>query len=139
MMGTLGILTVINFNPSNVDDLTQAFLGVYMVIFAAILFLYELCWWQPFPSINRTFRRNFGFMYGINSKGLYLIFIAFLTLGLRGENNTGIKGLDYATGIGWLAIGCFHMFAGCAWPDLVELYKPPSAGLTESSAGDNVV
>lgn len=81
-----------------------------MIIFAAILFLYELCWWQPFPAINRTFRKNFGFMYGLRSKGFYLVFIAFLTIGLYDDEKLSIKGLDWAAGIGWLATGFFLIF-----------------------------
>lgn len=106
-MGTLGAVTVVNNKPDSIDDVTECFLGIYMVIFAAILFLYELCWWQPFPAINRTFRKNFGFMYGLRSKGFYLIFIAFLTIGLYDEGASSIKGLDWASGIGWLATGFF--------------------------------
>lgn len=114
-MGTLGAITVIDNKPTDLDDLTTCFLGAYMVIFAAILFLYELCWWQPFPAINRTFRKNFGFMYGLRSKGFYLVFIAFLTIGLYDESNLSIKGLDWATGIGWLATGFFLVFVSSTW------------------------
>ena len=109
-MGTLGAMTVINNKPSDLNDLTICFLGIYMIIFAAILFLYELCWWQPFPAINRTFRKNFGFMYGLRSKGFYLVFIAFLTIGLYDDEKLSIKGLDWAAGIGWLATGFFLIF-----------------------------
>ena len=106
-MGTLGVITVLDHKPSSVDELTVFFLGIYMIIFSAILFMYELCWWQPFPAVNRTFRKNFGFMYGLQSKGFYLLFIAFLTIGLRDETKSSIKGLDWATGVGWLGTGCF--------------------------------
>jgi COPI associated protein len=140
MMGSLGVLTLINLSINWSGDLTEPFLGMYMVLFASILFLYELCWWQPFPKINKTFRRNFGFMYGIYSKGFFLIFIAFLTIGLiDGDNKSGIAGLDWATGIGWLFFGVFHIFTGFAWPDVVDAYKPPIAGLTTGSTTDNVV
>lgn len=109
-MGTLGAITVIDNKPKNLNDVTNCFLGAYMVLFAAILFLYELCWWQPFPAINRTFRKNFGFMYGLRSKGFYLVFIAFLTIGLYDSSSSSIQGLDWATGIGWLATGFFLVF-----------------------------
>ena len=112
-MGTLGAMTVIDNRPSDLNDVTNCFLGVYMVIFAAILFIYELCWWQPFPAINRTFRKNFGFMYGLRSKGFYLIFIAFLTIGLYDADQVSIKGLDWTTGISWLATGFFLVGVSC--------------------------
>jgi hypothetical protein len=122
-MGTLGVVTVMDHKPSSVDELTVFFLGIYMIIFSAILFLYELCWWQPFPAINRTFRKNFGFMYGLRSKGFYLLFIAFLTIGLRDETKSSIKGLDWATGIGWLGTGCFLIAVRYSTNYLGSLYN----------------
>lgn len=139
LMGALGILTLLDFKPSEVDDFTTAFLSVYMVIFGVLLFLYELIWWQPIASLNRTFRKNFGFMYGLKGKGFYLVFIAFLTLGLRDNSESGIKGLDWATGVGWLAMGCVHVFVAFTWQEAVEAYKPPSAGLANMGDDANVV
>ncbi|KAL7576343.1 hypothetical protein ACA910_018159 [Epithemia clementina (nom. ined.)] len=138
-MGTLGVLTCIN-TTITLDELTDLFLGIYMTIFAAILFVYELCWWQPFPAINRSYRKNFGFMYGLNSKGFYLIFIAFLTIGLAGDNNSGVKGLDWISGLGWLAGGIIHVGAAMSWPETVEVYRPPTAGLaSDNEDPQNVV
>jgi len=144
LMGALGILALIGFTPESAGaNLTAAFLSVYMVVFAVLLFLYELIWWQPFPKINRMFRKNFGFMYGLKGKGFYLIFIAFLCLGLKDQNIAGVagvKGLDWATGLGWLAGGIFHVFISCTWPEANDCYKPPTAGLTDSTTQDpNVV
>lgn len=140
-MGALGVLTLIDFKASNFNDFTVAFLSAYMILFAGILFCYELVWWQPFPKVNLTYRKNFGFMYRMNGKGFYLIFIAFLCLGLKDEakNHQNVQGLNWATGIGWLAVGCLHIFLSCTSPDLVEAYKPPTAGLSPSEAGNNVV
>lgn len=118
-MGALGVLSCINTTAS-IDDLTSMMLGIYMALFACILFGYELCWWQPIPAVNKTFRKNFGFMYGLNSKGLYLIFIAFLTIGLTDDNNSGVVGLDWISGIGWLAGGVVHIGAAMMWPETVE-------------------
>jgi hypothetical protein len=140
-MATLGILTLIGFNTAN--DLAEAFLSVYMVIFALILFCYELMYWQAISFINRGFRKNFGFMYGLKGKGLYLIFIAFLCLGLRDDDTSGVKGLDLIIGVAWLAVGCFHVFIGFTMPEASDAYKPPSAGLNssvvENDNGENVV
>mmetsp|Transcript_22654 Transcript_22654/g.49506 ORF Transcript_22654/g.49506 Transcript_22654/m.49506 type:complete len:197 (-) Transcript_22654:19-609(-) len=127
-MGALGILSCIN-TTATIDELTDMMLGIYMAIFAGILFVYELCWWQPIPAINRAFRKNFGFMYGLNSKGFYLIFIAFLTLGLTDSNNSGVDGLDWVAGIGWLAFGVLHIAVALTWPETVDVYRPPTAGL----------
>jgi hypothetical protein len=140
-MASLGILTLIGFNSAN--DLAEAFLSAYMVIFALILFCYELMYWQAISFINRGFRKNFGFMYGLKGKGFYLVFIAFLCLGLRDDDTSGVKGLDLIIGIAWLVVGCFHVFIGFTMPEATEAYKPPSAGLNSSTIendnGENVV
>ena len=137
-MSALGILTLIDFRPSKFDDYTTAFLSVYMVIFGLLLGMYEFLWWSPIGALNKTIRKNFGFLYGIKGKGFYLIFIAFLTLGLWDDDSSGVKGLDWATGIGWLVGGCVHVFVSWTMPEVVEAYKPPSAGLS-TLADDSVV
>jgi hypothetical protein len=142
-MASLGILTLINFGFSSAKDFSVAFLSVYMVIFALILFFYELMYWHGIAFFNRGFRKNFGFMYGLKGKGFYLVFIAFLCLGLRDNDSSGVNGLDLVTGVAWLATGCFHVFIGFTMPEATEAYKPPSAGLNSSTAendnGENVV
>ena len=132
MMGTLGILSLISYHPSSADDIALAFLACYMIIFATLLFLYEFIWWQPVPSLNITFRKNFGFLYGLKGKGFYLIFIAFLTLGLLkdGGNQSGVKGLDWSTGAAWLAAGALHLYVACSMPETAAVYRPPTAGLS---------
>jgi hypothetical protein len=130
MMGGLGVLSLIDYEFSGVDDLTFAFLCSYMIIFAGLLFLYEFIWWQPVAALNIMFRKNFGFLYGLQGKGWYLIFIAFLTLGLMDDKVSAVvPGLDYATGIGWLAAGILHIFVACTNPAVNAVYKPPTVGL----------
>jgi hypothetical protein len=138
-MGCLGIFALIAYKSSRFD-LTAAFLSAYMIIFATLLFMYEFIWWQPIASLNIVFRKNFGFLYGLRGKGFYLIFIAFLTIGLMDEHESTIRGLDWLTGIGWLTSGVLHLFVACSIPGSNELYKPPSAGLsTLAEDGNNAV
>jgi len=139
LMAALGILTLINFEVDSADEYSEAFLAVYMVIFAMILFLYELMYWMAIGWINRSFRKNFGFMYGLKGKGFYLVFIAFLCLGLRDDNSSGVNGLDWTTGVAWLAAGCVHVFIGFTMPEVSDAYKPPTAGLQSDDVGENVV
>ena len=140
MMGALGGITLVQFITSKFD-LSSIFLSVYMIIFAALLFLYEFIWWQPVAHINIVFRKNFGFLYGLKGKGFYMIFIAFLTIGLIDDNETAVMGLDWATGIGWLFSGFLHIFVACSVPGSNDLYKPPTVGLStigESNNANNV-
>jgi hypothetical protein len=132
-MAALGVLTLLEY--TEFDDITTVFLSVYMVIFGVLLFLYELIWWQPIAYLNRMFRKNFGFMYGLKGKGFYLIFIAFLCLGLRDTQGSKVKGLDWATGISWLVAGVLHVSLAMCWPEIAEKYRPPTAGL--SSLGED--
>jgi hypothetical protein len=136
MMGTLGVLSLIRYHFQGIGELTGIFLSVYMVVFATLLFLYELIWWTPIASVNLMFRKNFGFMYGLKGKGFYLIFIAFLCLGLKGNNYSGINGLDWATGIAWLVTGCVSVFVSSTIPEMNDAYRPPTAGLTPAEMND---
>lgn len=138
MMAALGLLSLLEMNFSKLNDVTEAFLAVYMIIFAVLLALYEFVYWQPVPSINKTFRKNFGFMYGLKGKGFYLIFIAFLCIGMWRDKTSAVKGLDWATGLAWLAGGCGHVFLSCCVPNADMLYRPAVAGLGESQQ-ENVV
>jgi len=125
LMAALGVLTIIEVG-ADVSDFARTFVSVYMIIFALLLAFYELMWWVPIPFINMNLRKNFGFMYGIKGKAAYLIFVAFLTIGLGSEQR--FKWLQWTTGISFLAIGVFHIFLVCTRPDLVEDYKAPTSG-----------
>lgn len=142
MMGALGVLTLIDFEFNTLTEIaTTPFLAAYMILFALLLFLYELIWWLPIPAVNRTMRKNFGFMYGLKGKGFYMIFVAFICIGLLDETNQTIEILGWATGISFLATGCLHLFLILSNPDFVDKYQPPSAGLERmgSAEGENVV
>lgn len=130
LMAATGILALLDFSGTSGGDYTEVFLSTYMIIFAVLLFLYELMWWQGIPPINRIMRKNFGFLYGVRGKGFYMIFIAFLTLGLRNTSLNQV--LLWATGISFLALGTFHVVLTFVKPDLVLAYKPPTSGLTTS-------
>jgi hypothetical protein len=119
-------------------DLSEPFLAAYMVLFAALLFIYELMWWSPVPKLNKDMRKNFGFMYGLRGKGLYLIFVAFLCFGLGREAKVEI--LNYATGASFLAGGLSHLFVVFFRPETAMQYQAPTLGITsETNVSENVV
>ena len=128
MMASLGILTLIEIHKNGIGDFSEPFLACYMVMFAVLLFVYECMWWKAIPGLNKTLRKNFGFLYGIRGKGLYLIFVAFLCLGLG--KDASVATLNWSTGIAYLAAGCFHIFLVCWKPELTAEYIAPTAGLT---------
>jgi hypothetical protein len=141
MMAAVGVLSLIHFKPSGIGQYSQAFLSAYMIIFAVLLFVYETIWWHQLGNLNKSFRRNFGFMYGLKGKGLFLIFVSFLCLGLKNSrSSSGVKGLTWVTFLAWLAAGCFSVFISCTWPEANQSYRPPTAGLSaDDSAGLNPV
>lgn len=138
MMTALGVLTIIQVHRTGLGDLSEPFLAAYMVLFAALLFIYELMWWSPVPKLNKDMRKNFGFMYGLRGKGLYLIFVAFLCFGLGREAKVEI--LNYATGASFLAGGLSHLFVVFFRPETAMQYQAPTLGITsETNVSENVV
>ena len=162
MMAALGVLTIIavhkggvqqaatdddaaggNNNNNNNNraynkyDLSEPFLAFYMILFAVLLFCYELMWWSPLTALNDNMRKNFGFMYGLQGKGLYLIFVAFLCFGLGADARVLI--LNYFTGISFLLGGCLHIFVVCYKPDVAAEYQPPAWSKQAAADETNVV
>jgi len=141
MMTALGVLTIIQVHRTGLGDLSEPFLAAYMILFAVLLFVYELMWWSPLPKLNKDMRKNFGFMYGLRGKGLYLVFVAFLCFGLGKEAKVAI--LNYATGASFLAGGLLHLFVIFFRPETAKEYQAPTAGLVSNNDGtrmsENVV
>lgn len=159
MMAALGVLTIMAVHKGGVQgaatdddagngngggssnrayvkyDLSEPFLAFYMILFALLLFCYELMWWSPVGALNDNMRKNFGFMYGLRGKGLYLVFVAFLCFGLGSDARVLI--LNYFTGISFLIGGCLHVFLVCYKPEIAQEYSPPGRAAPDDSA--NVV
>lgn len=127
MMAALGVLVCIHY-AGNLTSTSEVFLAAYMILFATLLFLYELMWWKAIPFVNKTIRKNFGFLYGLKGKGFYLIFVAFLCLGLGDDVNVN-KALPWATGLSFLGMGILHFFVVFMFPDTAIKYQAPTAGL----------
>lgn len=123
-LGVMGILAM-TFGAS-LDGLSEFFVTVYMFVFSGLLLVYELMWWKSIGPINKLWRTNFGFLYGMRGKAGYLIFVAFLCLGLDSMEDLQI--LMYATGSVWLLSGVLHIFVSFWRPHLVENYEAPTAG-----------
>jgi len=134
LMTVLGLLTLLSFDKPFSEVLSESFLAIYMILFASLLCMYEIMWWMSMPKINKILRKNFGFMYGLRGKGLYLIFVAFLCIGLGGDNS--VSALTWVTGISYLVVGLLHMFIVCLHPDISAKYQAPTAGL---DANDGVI
>jgi len=128
MMCTLGVFGILDH-----DELAQIFVSVYMILFAFLLFFYELMWWTAIPAVNKNLRINFGFMYGVKGRAAYLIFVAFLVLGLKNDR-ISIGWLRYTTGGLFLGTGIFMLVLAFSKPELLGKYEAPTAGFTGEAA-----
>lgn len=71
MVAATGALGVKDSN--SVNDTGVIFVGIYLIVFAAILFAYEMAQICPIEAFDLPMKRNFGFLYGPNGKGLYML------------------------------------------------------------------
>jgi len=58
---------------SGIESIGKIFVGVYMIFFSVLLFMFELVQVQPWPSVDHIFQRNFGFLYSAKGKSFYII------------------------------------------------------------------
>merc|ERR1711918_251384 len=101
-----GILSIKN------GEVGLFFVGLYMLIFAVILGLYELMQFMPVEKIVDLYRWNFGFFFDIKGKALYMIFIAFLNFGFLSDDGETSRQHDLS-----IAAGTLLLFMGL--PNLV--------------------
>ena len=123
------------------------FIAVYVLIFAALLFTFEVQTMKPCPAIQRQLRANFGFLYRPFSKAAFLIFVAFLEFGLdTGEDNAwgivcGVFLIAYGTLYGLCAISRPHYIAEPMKDSTYTPPEPPAFGGTanqDAQWGQNV-
>lgn len=58
---------------SSVNDIEVVFVGVYMILFATTVFLFELIQLFQCIYIDEIIKRNLGFIYGPKGRGGYLL------------------------------------------------------------------
>jgi hypothetical protein len=84
-------------------------------LFAAILFLFETIQIRPCDLPQRIYKRNFGFLFGVKGKAIFMIFIAFLNFGLSKP-----KDLALGTGIVLIVFGAVQILIHLKWPEYME-------------------
>ncbi len=70
-MAATGALGVGSAN--SINDTGTIFVGIYMILFAAVLFTFEVAQFCAGSSIDNIMKRNFGFLYGYIGKGLFIL------------------------------------------------------------------
>ena len=131
-MTALGVFSLMK--NRQIRDFPEWFIATYMIIFSVLLFLYELMWWCTVGSLNRLIRKNFGFMYKIHGKALYLILVACLCIGISSDVLRELDWLKWFTGIAWGATGVLLLFLQMTAPHIFESYQSPTAGLVDPLA-----
>jgi hypothetical protein len=70
-MAATGALAI--YHSNDIDDTGVIFVGIYLMLFSALLFIYEVIQIAPCDALDNLYKRNFGFLYGIIGKCLFLI------------------------------------------------------------------
>eukprot|EP01031_Cornospumella_fuschlensis_P043512 gene43512-53200_t len=71
--GAIGIA-----NTDSINDTGVIFVGIYMLLFASVQFIFEVAQLCPNSSLNTLMKKNFGFLYGTIGKGLFMLFMGIL-------------------------------------------------------------
>lgn len=69
--GALGIAAA--GASGNINSSGVIFVGIYLMLFAAIEFIYEIAQVCPNKTLDDILKRNFGFLYGMIGKGLFIM------------------------------------------------------------------
>ena len=100
-----------------VGQSNQIFVAVYMMFFSTLLFTFEAVQTRPIEWVEHMLKRNFGFLFNAVWKALFIVFIAFLCLGLDGT-------LAFFTGVLVAGFGAAQIALYLKDPRWFE-YKPP--------------
>lgn len=60
-------------SADSISDTGTIFVGIYMFLFAAIEFIYEVSQYCPTKALDEFMKKNFGFLYGEVGKGLFIM------------------------------------------------------------------
>lgn len=58
---------------NSTDDTGVIFVGIYLIIFAGIVFIYEAVQVCHIEMLDNLWKRNFGFLYGTIGKGIFIL------------------------------------------------------------------
>ena len=71
LMAFTGFKAIVDVDDA--DDAGSLFIGLYMFLFAVILFVYEVICIKSVDVLENFYAKNFGFLNGPVGKGLYLL------------------------------------------------------------------
>mmetsp|Transcript_5963 Transcript_5963/g.13173 ORF Transcript_5963/g.13173 Transcript_5963/m.13173 type:complete len:171 (+) Transcript_5963:77-589(+) len=107
---------------SGINDTGLIFVGLYIMIFSAIIFLYELAQLSKWEKFDSFMKKNFGFLYGVIGKSAFLAFTAILCFGLKQP-----VAITVSCGIivsAWAVLQILVFFKFPEYFDVKEKYQP---------------
>ena len=115
----LSTAAALGIKSSYATSTNTVLVGLYVLLFSLILFVYEVLqvtgkWCNNrLEMVDLIWKKNFGFLYGPLGRGAYVLFVGTLMFGI----STGI-----ATGAGLLCIiwGMALIFLSCKYKHLFE-------------------
>mmetsp|Transcript_19243 Transcript_19243/g.60526 ORF Transcript_19243/g.60526 Transcript_19243/m.60526 type:complete len:181 (-) Transcript_19243:148-690(-) len=111
MMAATGALSIMGFGSINGNQLSGFFVALYLLMFAALWFTFEVMQIQPIDWIVFHLHRNFGFLFHPMGKALFIIFVAFLNFGVKEGDQIGL-----ATGLLCIIDGVALIFLYLKYP-----------------------
>ena len=134
-MMACGVLSIME--NKGIATIDEVFLGLYVLLFATLIVAYESTRFcsesSPAEVIERVYKRNFGFMLKAQTRGMFLIFVGFMVLGLAEKPNMV---LVMGCGVVTITTGIVFICLTCKDPDLFtdkpaqkpqEPYVPPNS------------
>ena len=134
-MMACGVLSIME--NKGIATIDEVFLGLYVLLFATLIVAYESTRFcsesSPAELIERVYKRNFGFMLKAQTRGMFLIFVGFMVLGLAEKPNMV---LVMGCGVVTITTGIVFICLTCKDPDLFtdkpaqkpqEPYVPPNS------------
>lgn len=106
---------------------SDIYVGVYMNLFALILFLYEVGYLTKLEFLNDFLKRNVGFLYGPIGNCCYTIFAAMIIFGLSAPRD-----LALGAGVSMAAWGPIKAVYYLRFPDHfdhIEKFNPKTDGV----------
>ena len=88
MMSATGVLGIMG--SSSVADVSTVIVGLYMILFAGILAIFELIQIYPCSAVDFVYKKNFGFLYGLMGKSGFTIFMAVLSFGITNPQQLAV-------------------------------------------------
>jgi cytochrome c biogenesis protein CcdA len=63
-------------SAETINDTGLIFVGLYLIIFSGLVFFYELSQVLKWERMDDFMKQNFGFLYGVNGKSLFILMYA---------------------------------------------------------------